>query len=102
MNEHSGRNSARNTLIVIACFAVIQAISAFYNDYRNSRDYPGVEQRARIVAARLLGLEHSSYFFTWTTGMPEQLLSPVGITTDVPPSVLAIDSLYGRITVIRS
>ena len=102
-----GRNSTKYTLIVITCFSVIQAVSAFYNDYSNSKDYPGVELRQQVVAARLLDFEYSSYYFTWRNGMPEELLIPGPVpirwTTTVAPSVLMIKSLYAdyRYPIVR-
>lgn len=103
--------SKKGLFVILVYASTLIAISAFFVDLKNARAGGQVDLRNRIVGARLLKTQYSSYFFKWQNGITDQLLDPRDTPqyefnrVTVPPSVLQLHRLiswlsYSHIRII--
>ena len=94
-----GRSDIEILLIILTAIVIFLSCSGFYEDYRNTKYYGGIDLRTRVVGARLLNSEYSPSIFKWREGVPDKLLDPNDLPEWKynkivhPPSILLFQSL---------
>jgi len=96
------RSAAQIVLTPILVFTILIAILGFIKDILNTINYGGIDQRNRIVGARLMMDGKDPYHTKWQEGESDYFFDPCDFKfypvnrVTVPPTVLTVHSLMAK------